>query len=171
MAAADAAVTGGAMPAGYPLEWEFDGLLMDGEAVVVRPIQPADAPALVGLHARVSPGALHRHVLLDHPTLSLAAAARFSEVDYDARMAFVAVVSDELVGLGSYDRLEESAPAAEASFIVTGAYQGHGVTTLLFESLAEYARSRGIVRFSTEVRAQHTALLEVFAATGLRCTR
>ena len=171
MVTADAVVTGGAMSAGYPEEWEFDGLLMNGEAVVVRPIQSADAPALVGLRAVVSPDTLHRHVLLDQPTLSLAAATRFSEVDYDARMAFVAVVSDELVGLGSYDRLEESAPAAEASFIVTDTYQHHGVATFLFESLAEYARARGILRFIAELCAQNAGMLELFAATGLRCTR
>ena len=62
-------------------------------------------------------------------------------------------------------------PTAEASFIVTDAYRGHGVTTLLFESLAEYARANGILRFIAEVRAQNAALLELFAATGLRCTR
>ena len=171
MVTSDTVAPGGAMPAGYPSEWEFDGLLMNGEAVVVRPILPADAPALVGLHAIVSPDTLHRHVLLDHPTLSLAAAARFSEVDYDARMAFVAVVSDELVGLAGYDRPGMSAPAAEASFIVTDTYQRHGVATLLFESLAEYARTRGILRFIAEVSAQNTNVLELFAATGLRCTR
>ena len=110
-------------------------------------------------------------MLLACPALSLQAAARFSEVDYDARMAFVALVSDELVGLASYDRPDTRVPAAEASFIVAGARQGHGVTALLFESLAEYARTRGILRFTAEVRAQNTALLELFAATGLRCTR
>jgi acyl-CoA synthetase (NDP forming)/GNAT superfamily N-acetyltransferase len=171
MVASDAVVPGGDMPAGYPLAWEFDGLLRNGEAVVVRPIQPAHAPALVGLHAIVSPGTLHRHVLLDHPTLSLAAAARFSEVDYDARMAFVAVVSDELVGLASYERPEPSAPAAEAGFVVTDTYQRHGVATLLFESLAEYARTRGILRFMAEVTAQNAEMLEMFEAMGLRCTR
>ena len=110
-------------------------------------------------------------MLLADPALSLPAAARFSEVDYDARMAFVALVSDELVGLASYDRPDARVPAAEASFIVADARQGHGVTTLLFESLAEYARTRGILRFTAEVRAQNTAMLELFAATGLRCTR
>ena len=149
MATADAEGGAAAMPVGYPMEWEFDGLLMNGEAVVVRPIQPADAPAVVGL----------------------AAAARSCEVDYDARMVFVAVVSDELVGLGSYHRLEEPGPAAQASFIVTDTYQRHGVATLLFESLAEYARTRGILRFIAEVSAQNTNVLELFAATGLRCTR
>ena len=157
-------------PAGYPAEWEFDGLLRDGEAVVVRPIRPADAPALAGLREATSPGT-HQHVLLAGPALSLQAAARFSEVDYDARMAFVALVSDELVGLASYDRPGARVPAAEASFVVAGARQGHGVTTLLFESLAEYARTRGILCFTAEVRAQNTALLELLAATGLRCTR
>lgn len=170
MVTSDAVATGEAMPAGYPSEWEFDGLLRNGEAVVVRPIQPGDAPALVGLRAKVSPGT-DQHELLANPTLSLAEAARFSEVDYDTRMAFVAIVSDELVGLASYDRLDTRVLAAEASFIVAGARRGHGVTTLLFESLAEYARTTGILRFTTEVRAQNAALLALFAATGLHCTR
>jgi len=160
-----------AEPAGYPVEWEFDGLLRNGEAVVVRPIRPDDAPALAGLHGAVSPGTHNQHKLLAVPAIGLEVAARFSEVDYDARMAFVALVSDELVGVASYDRLDIPVPTAEVGFIVADAYQGHGVTTLLFESLAEYARARGIVRFLAEVTAQNAALLELFAATGLRCTR
>ena len=170
MATADGVGHDTAMPAGYPAAWEFDGLLRNGEAVVVRPIRPADAPALVELRGAASPGT-HQHVLLAGPNLSLQRAARFSGVDYDVRMAFVALVSDELAGLASYDRPDARALAAEASFVVAGARQGHGVTTLLFESLAEYARTRGILRFTAEVRAQNTALLELLAATGLRCTR
>jgi hypothetical protein len=48
MASGGSAVHDAAEPAGYPREWEFDGLLSNGEAVVVRPIRPADAPALAG---------------------------------------------------------------------------------------------------------------------------
>jgi acyl-CoA synthetase (NDP forming)/GNAT superfamily N-acetyltransferase len=171
MSVADNAVNDTAEPAGYPPEWEFDGLLRDGEAVVVRPIRPTDAAALTGLRGAVSSGTPHHHALLAGPVLSPETAARFAEVDYDARMAFVALVSDELVGLASYARLGAPVPAAQASFVVADAFQGHGVTTLLFESLAEYARTRGIVRFTAEVKAQNAALLEMFAATGLRCTR
>ena len=153
MAAVGSAVHDAAEPAGYPREWEFDGLLRNGEAVVVRPVRPADASALAG------------------PTLSLEAAARFTEADYDARMAFVALVSDELAGLASYDRLEAPVRTAEASFMRADAYRGQGLAALLFESLSEYARARGILHFIAEVKAQDTALLKVFAATGLRCTR
>ena len=77
------AIADDAEPAGYPAEWEFDGLLRNGEAVVVRPIRPADGPALAGLRGATSPGT-HQHVLLAGPALSLEAAARFSQVDYDA---------------------------------------------------------------------------------------
>jgi acyl-CoA synthetase (NDP forming)/GNAT superfamily N-acetyltransferase len=171
MPIADNAVQDTAEPAGYPREWEFDGLLRDGEAVVVRPVRPADAPALAGRRGTVSAGTLHQHALLAGPLLSPETAARFAEVDYDARMAFVALVSDEPVGLAGYVRLGATVPAAQASFVVADAYQGHGVTTLLFESLAEYARTRGIVRFTSEVKAQDAALLELFTATGLPCTR
>ncbi|MGA3153195.1 MAG: GNAT family N-acetyltransferase [Streptosporangiaceae bacterium] len=171
MASLDATPQDNAYPPGYPAEWEFDGLLRSGEAVVVRPIRPSDASALLGLHATVSPGALHHHVLLSAPTLSLESAARFTEVDYNARMAFVAVVSDELVGLASYARSDTATLATEAGFIVTDAYQRQGVATLLFETLAEYARTRGILRFLAGVKAQNAAMLEMFAATGLHCTR
>ncbi len=171
METAYAAAHNGAIPPGYPAAWEFDGLLMNGEAVVVRPIQPTDAPALTGFHATLSPDSIHRHRLLAHPTLSLAAAARFSQVDYDARMAFVAFVSDQLVGLASYERPEPAAPAAEAGFVVTSTYHRHGVATLLFESLAEYARTRGVTLFRTEVMAHNLDMLKMLGATGLHYTR
>ena len=171
MVTAYAAARDGAIPPGYPAAWEFDGLLMNGEAVVVRPIRPADAPALTGFHAALSPDSIHRHLLLAHPTLSLAAAARFSQVDYDARMAFVALVSDQLVGLASYERPEPAAPAAEAGFVVTSTYHRHGVATLLFESLAEYARTRDVTFFRTEVMVHNLDMLEMLGATGLRYTR
>ena len=170
MVAPEPAAEEEAMPTGYPSAWEFDGLLRNGETAVVRPIRPSDAPALVELHGAVSPGALHQHVLLAGPALSVAEAARFSAVEYDTRMAFVALVSGRLVGLASYERAGIPA-VAEASFIVMDTYQRHGVASLLFESMAEYARTRGILSLTAEVRPQNTDMLELFAATGLRCTR
>jgi len=50
-------------PSGYPLSWEFDGLLADGEAVLIRPVRPGDARALVAMHMPHFPGAPRRPVL------------------------------------------------------------------------------------------------------------
>ena len=115
MATVDSAVHDAAEPAAYPREWEFDGLLEQRRGGR----GPSDRPAMrrrwSGCTGPCCLGTLHRHVLLTGPALSLETAAGFSEVDYDAQMAFVALVSDELVALASYDRLDAPVPTAEAS--------------------------------------------------------
>ena len=85
-------------------------------------------------------------------------------------MAFVAVVSGEPVGFASYDRLGPTDVGAEVVFVVADGYQRHGVATLLFESLAAYARTKGIAHFVAPVLAETTDMLEIFRATGLRVT-
>ncbi|HZL06257.1 MAG TPA: GNAT family N-acetyltransferase, partial [Coriobacteriia bacterium] len=155
----------------YPSSWEFHGLLTSGGPVFVRPIRPADAAPIVALLGDPSQDRIHGRFLDVHPALNLDEASRFAEVDYGSRMAFVAVVSDQLVAFASYERLGETGPAAEVVFVVADASQRHGVATLLLESLAAYARAKGIVRFVAEVMAKNEAMLEVFDMTGLHCTR
>ena len=58
-------------------------------------------------------------------------------------------------------------PAAEIAFVVADEVQHHGVATLLFESLAAYARTVGIARFVAEVLLDNADMLDVFGATGL----
>lgn len=157
-------------PPGYPLSWEFDGLLTSGEAVLVRPIQPADTQSLIVFHAGLTSDTIHSRYFAVHSTLTLEEAAHFTAVDYGSRMAFVAIVKDEFVAFAGYDRLGSKDPAAEVAFVVADAYQRHGVATLLFESLATYARSKGIERFVAEVMAENSQMLNVFRATGLRVT-
>jgi acyl-CoA synthetase (NDP forming)/GNAT superfamily N-acetyltransferase len=159
-------------PPGYPSSWEFDGLLTTGEAVHVRPIEPADAGLLSALQANLTPDTIHGHCLGIHAGMSPGEASQAAAaVDYRRRMAFVAVVSEELVALATYDRLGPRQRAAEVAFVVAGTYQHHGLGTLLFESLAEYARSMGIDRFLADVPAENTDMLEVFGATGLHSTQ
>jgi len=157
-------------PSGYPSSWEFDGLLTSGGAVFVRPIRPADAALIVALRGDLSQDVIHGRFLDGHRALNLDEASGLTEVDYGSRMAFVAVVADQLVALASYERLG-SEPVAEVAFVVADALQRHGVATLLLESLAAYARTKGIVRFVAEVRAENGAMLDVLSATGLHFTR
>jgi len=171
MSTGDGAARGAPDPPGYPSSWEFDGLLTGGEAVLVRPIQPADAALLGASDRNLSHDAIQQALLGAHPAWGPDEASHVAEVDYDSRMAFVAIVSGQLVAFASYDRLGPTQPVAEVAFVVAGTYQRHGVATLLFESLAAYARTKGIVHFVAEVMAENSAMLQVFGATGLRCTR
>jgi acyl-CoA synthetase (NDP forming)/GNAT superfamily N-acetyltransferase len=157
-------------PAGYPAPWEFDGLLSDGEAVLVRPVRPADAAALVELHVHLARGAGTRAVEHLHPAKVLEELAHFTTVDYVARMAFVAVVESKLVALASYDRIDSDSQGASINIVVADSFQRRGVATLLFESLAAYARTKGFERFLAEVGAPDSNVMGVLAATGLRMT-
>ena len=158
------------LPPRYPAPWEFHGLLTHGQAVLVRPIRPADADLLVNFHANLTPDTANWRHFGIHPTITPGEAAHRAEVDYGSRMAFVALVADEIVAIGSYERLGPANPAAGVSFTVADEYQRHGIATLLFESLAAYARTKAIECFVAEVMVENTDMLEVFGATGLRST-
>lgn len=153
----------------YPASWELHGLLTNGQAVFVRPIRPTDADLLVASHTTLTPATANWRNLGIHPRLTYAEALRSAKVDYASRMAFVAVVVDEIVAIGRYDRVGPTA-AAEVSFIVADPYQRHGIATLLFESLSAFARTEAIETFVAVFAADNLEMLEVFRRTGLRLT-
>src|SRR3954454_21209785 len=66
-------------------------LLRDGIRLVVRPIRPEDADALVALHARLSADTIYRRYFGARPHLSPADVDRFTRVDGRARFALVAM--------------------------------------------------------------------------------
>jgi hypothetical protein len=78
-------------------------LLRDGSAVTIRPIEPSDAEALVALHSGQSPESIHQRFFGAHPQLSHAEVHRFTNVDGRLRVALVAFIAGELVGVGRYD--------------------------------------------------------------------
>jgi acyl-CoA synthetase (NDP forming)/RimJ/RimL family protein N-acetyltransferase len=158
-------------PPGYPSSWEFDGLLTTGGAVHVRPIEPDDVTLLAAFYANLTPGTIRSRYAGTQAAPSTEEVSHATEVDYRSRMAFVAIVSEELVALASYDRLSPDERGAEVAFLVADAYQHHGLATLLFESLVAYARTMGIDRFVADVLADNTDMLGVFGAIGLHSTQ
>src|ERR1019366_1965485 len=104
MARADALAHNTPARMGYPESWEFDGLLTSGQAVLVRPIRSADATSLRAFHASLTPDTQRRRFFDAHPELSVDEASYFTTLDYASRMAFVAIVSGELVAVARYDR-------------------------------------------------------------------
>jgi len=157
-------------PADYPTSWEFDGLLADGGAALIRPVRPGDETSLAALHLPQLPGTTRAPVSSTHPALIASELSQFTVVDYHERMAFVAVAADEIVAFAAYAHLGAPESAAQVVFVVDDAYQHRGVATLLFESLVAYAYAKGIDRFTAEVLAQNTKMLNVLASSGLNAT-
>jgi GNAT superfamily N-acetyltransferase len=151
-------------PPGYPRELERD-VEADGLHYRVRPIRPDDGPRLSEFHTRLSPRSVYLRFFSAHPTLSAAEVTRFTEVDYDARLALVATVGDELIAVARYDR-PPGASEAEVAFVVDDAYQHHGVGSELLDELADAALTRGVTVFCAETLVENRAMLDVFHHTG-----
>lgn len=149
-----------------PAHWASDVVLIDGGTVHVRPIRPTDGAGLVAFHARLSPDAVYHRFFAAKPTLTDAEVRHFTEVDHVDRVALVAELRDELLGVARYDRLPDAPTDAEVAFVVDDHHQGRGVGTLLLEHLAAAARERGVSRFVAETLADNGRMLEVFGDAG-----
>ncbi|HEU5034583.1 MAG TPA: GNAT family N-acetyltransferase [Mycobacteriales bacterium] len=159
---------GTAAPA-YPRQWEADVVLADGGTVHLRPIRPDDADALVALHARLSDQTRYYRFFGAYPQIPPRDLERFTVVDYDRRLAIVAALGADLIGVARYDR---TAPGqAEVAFVIEDVHQGRGLGPLLLEHLAAAARERGVVRFDADVLPTNRRMLRVFLDAGYRAER
>jgi acetate---CoA ligase (ADP-forming) len=154
----------------YPKQYETTALLRDGTSILVRPIRPEDADALIAFHGRLSRETVYYRFFSPMPRVSRERLRSLVEVDYVDRMALVAERDDHLIGVGRYDRTKGS-DHADVAFTVEDAYQGRGVGTVLLERLIEVARDRGIRVFEADVLNDNARMLRVFAHSGFQVTR
>jgi len=151
-------------PDGYPAEWEADVVLRDGSVAHVRPIVPDDGDGLRRFHAGQSAESIYLRFFAPLKTLSDKDVARFTQVDYDSRVALVATVRGEIIGVARYDRLD--AKTAEVAFNISDAFQGKGVGSVLLEHLAAVAQERGVAKFVADVLPQNRKMIQVFNDAG-----
>jgi GNAT superfamily N-acetyltransferase len=152
-------------PVGYPRDFERE-VTGDGDLRYrVRPIRPEDADRLVAFHRHLSPHSVYLRFFSVHPELSEAEVVRFTTVDYEDRLALVALDGDLLIGVGRFDRRPGEAEA-EVAFVVADEYQHHGIGSLLLDELARAARQRGIETFRADTLAENRAMLDVFHHAG-----
>jgi acyl-CoA synthetase (NDP forming)/GNAT superfamily N-acetyltransferase len=142
-------------------------LLADGTTIEIRPARASDFDAVRDMHAAMSPD----NTYLRFFSVTTAAAAReASRICRDPaadHVALLAWLAGDLIGVASYEA--GCIPdAAEIAFAVADHVHHRGVATLMLEHLVSAARVRGIRTFTAEVLAENVAMLQVFAAAGLR---
>jgi acyl-CoA synthetase (NDP forming)/RimJ/RimL family protein N-acetyltransferase len=166
-------VGGGPVPEGVvdvepwhraPLEWEADVVLKDGTVAHIRPIEPADADRLRQFHNKQSEESIYLRFFAPLRELSDKDVHRFTHVDHHDRVALVATLSDEIIGVGRFDRIREG--AAEVAFNISDHMQGKGIGSVLLEHLAAIAPDVGVTRFTAEVLPQNRKMLTVFKEAG-----
>jgi RimJ/RimL family protein N-acetyltransferase len=153
------------LPPDYPRALVELAYLVDGTAVEFRPIAPEDGVRLERLFYRLSPQTLYRRFFSPVPRPSAKVIHRLANVDYGDRMAIVAVIDDEIVGVARYDRLGDPSEA-EVAVLVEDAWQQRGLATRLLWRLTAAARERGVQTFIAGVLGENRpmmGLLEVLS--------
>ena len=137
------------LPPGYPQEYRRLVTLCDGRSVLIRPIQPSDAPALAESIESADADTIRRRSLGGHPQVTPELLDYLTTVDYVSRVALVAVeaASQRGVAIARYESAERDG-TADIAIAVTPGWRDVGLATELLRMLAQAASERGIHTFT-----------------------
>ena len=137
------------LPPGYPQEYVRLVTLRDGRSVLIRPIQPGDAPALAEAIESADADTIRRRFLGGHPQVTPELLDYLTTVDYASRFALVAVepASQRGVAVARYEPAEQDG-AADVAIAVTPGWRDVGLAAELLRMLAQAASERGIRTFT-----------------------
>jgi RimJ/RimL family protein N-acetyltransferase len=142
-------------------------MLRDGSAVLIRQVQPGDAPLLADGFARLSAHSRQMRFLRRKDELSAAELRYFTDVDHHDHEALGALdPGGRGVGIARYVRDANDAHAAEIALTIVDDWQGRGLGTELLAQLTDRARSAGIRRFTALVATGNAAMTVLLDNVG-----
>jgi GNAT superfamily N-acetyltransferase len=132
-------------------------IVVDGHALVVRPIAITDADRLARLFTRLSPETVHFRFFTPVRRPPRAALLRLAHVDHNRRDALVALDGDEIVAVARYDAKTDH--EAEIALTVEDAWQHRGLGKRLARRLGAVALEHGYDTFTATMLPDNRAAL------------
>ena len=132
--------------------------LDDGSAVAIRPIEPADAYALLRMFDRLSPESIYHRFFSPMPRPRRAALLHLAGLDHELHEALVATLGREIVAVARYDARPDETDA-EVAVIVDDEWQGRGLGTRLLHRLARVGARRGLIAFRATILGENRRAL------------
>jgi uncharacterized membrane protein YdfJ with MMPL/SSD domain/RimJ/RimL family protein N-acetyltransferase len=128
-------------------------VVRDGTRVLIRPVEPGDAPLLERGFAQLGALSRYRRFLAPVDHLDRDQVAYLTQVDHRDHEAIVAIdlVTGEGIGVARYVRDAGDPAQAEVAIVITDAWQDRGVGTALADRLAARAREAGIERVTARM--------------------
>jgi acetyltransferase len=153
----------------YPKALERELHLGDGAGLLLRPVRPEDAEAQKRFVARLSDLTLYLRFHAPVRELTLDRLVRFTQIDYDREMAFVAIDRsgpvEEIRGFAQYNRVPDS-DSAEFGIAVEDSWHGRGLGFSMMEALETCARARDVGEIFGYVLAENDSMRRMMLARG-----
>jgi len=153
----------------YPAELE-EWITWDGQSTLVRPIKPEDGPQHIEFFNSLDPVDIHYRMFMMVRELRPSQLARFTQIDYDREMAFIATRKLEdgrwqtlAVARAVADTDNER---AEFAIIVRSDLKGRGLGPILLNKLIDYLRGRGTTEVVGEALSDNRRLLGLVRQFG-----
>lgn len=141
--------------------------LRSGHRVRVRPLAPADAPALARMWEELSDRSRYRRFFTLHSRLPDRMLAHLTDIDHHDHEALAAIApGGDVVGVARFVRFTEDPETADLAVTVADAWQRRGVGTLLLDRLTERAAEVGVSHFSAEILAENGPMLGLARQAG-----
>ncbi len=153
----------------YPEGLEQTVVLASGEAVLLRPIRPEDEAAHAAFFHHLEAEDLRLRFFRVVKTPDHATLARFTQIDYDREMCFIATREGEgqAETLGVVRAIADpDGERAEYAIIVRSDMKGAGLGQALMEKLVAYARQRGLAELWGTVLADNVAMIDLARRVG-----
>ena len=153
----------------YPAHLVTAWQLPDGSSVTLRPIRPEDANIEIEFVKGLSENSRYFRFMNTLRELTPAMLARFTQIDYDREMAFVAVREqggrEVEIAVVRYITNPDG-ETCEFAIVVADAWQCKGLGRRMLELLIETGRSRGLKAMVGHIFANNSAMLALCEKLG-----
>jgi acetyltransferase len=153
----------------YPRQLEED-LAIGGSNLRTRPIRPEDAPRLAAFYEHASPEDMRLRFFLSRREVPHSELARYSQIDYDRDMTFVALAPDGAIAGEVRAVCDPDNDVAEFALQVSGDWQGRGLGKALLAKLVRYLRDRGTKEVTGQCLHENKGMAAIARGLGFTVT-
>jgi acetyltransferase len=144
---------------------------LDGKLLVVRPIRPEDALALREFYAQASVADMRLRFFVTRRQIPHSELARYSQIDYDREMTFVAMVKHEDKQCMAGEVLAVCDPdnqRAEFAIQIASSWQGKGLGRILLQKMIAHLRARGTAELVGQCLRENDSMMALARDMGFR---
>jgi acetyltransferase len=153
----------------YPHELIQHYQLANGSNIIIRPIRPEDAVMEKDFVHRLSERSKYFRFMQSLHELTPEMIVRFTQIDYDREMAFVALSENgnmpHELGVGRY-MMNPDGHSADFALVVADDCQCRGIGSRIMKILMQTAKSKGISFFESEVLLTNNSMLSLVKKLG-----